>query len=589
LERFVYDTIFFMPVKAYSVRPEIPTEASIELKAYHPTLQKLLYYRAVSTHKEAERFLHPDYELDLHDPFLMSGMGVAVGRILKAIEGKEKILIYSDYDADGIPGGVILREFFDRIGHSNVDNYIPHRHDEGYGLHLEAVETFKEQGVDLIITVDCGIADSEQVARAQALGMDVIITDHHEQNGTLPEAFAIVNPKQKNCTYPEQILCGSGVVFKLIQGILSQNRFGMKDGQEKWFLDLVGIATLSDMVPLTGENRALSYYGLKVLQKSPRAGLQKMWSKLGVSMRNISEDDIGFSLAPRLNAASRMGHPQDAFLLLRTSDLVEADTLSDHLNKINDERKGVVAALVKDIKKHLRERESAGPLPNVLVIGNPDWKPALLGLAANSVRDDFPRPIFLWGRNGDADIKGSCRSEGETNMVALMEATNGAFSQFGGHKMAGGFAVSHDKIHKLEESLNTAYETMPRNSESEISYIDAELLPEQINWDTYRHVEQLAPFGVGNPKPLFIIKGAKITDVKQFGKDKNHLEVSFERGSKPFDGAQGKPLKAISFFSKPESYTVTPIAGLSANIVATLEKSTFRNYPELRLRIVDII
>jgi single-stranded-DNA-specific exonuclease len=353
------------------------------------------------------------------------------------------------------------------------------------------------------------------------------------------------------------------------------------EGKEKWFLDLVGMATLSDMVPLTGENRALAFYGLKVLKKSPRPGLQKLWKKLGVQERNITEDDIGFSLAPRINAASRMGHTKDAFALLRTMDLVEADEASTNLNAVNDERKGVVASLVKEIKKHLRERQALGPLPKVIVLGNPDWKPSLLGLAGNSVQDDFPHPIFLWGRNGDSVLKGSCRSEGQTNLIELMETAKDSFIQFGGHKMAGGFAVSHEHIHTLEEALNKAYESMPQNDGDLATFLDAELALEDVSWNTYRHIEQLAPFGVGNPKPQFLIPRAEIVEVKQFGKEKNHLEISFKGGN--------RPLKAICFFAKPESFSLVPQAGLSVNLIATLEKSTFRNFPELRLRIVDIV
>src|ERR1035437_121951 len=570
-----------MSSKSYTVRRDVPEDIRLELSAYHPILQNLLHFRGISTAIDAESFLNPNYEKHLHDPYLFPEMEKAVGRILKAIENNEKILIYSDYDADGIPGGVVLRQFFNQIGYTNVENYIPHRHDEGYGLHLDAVESFKENGTDLIITVDCGIADANQVARAQELGMDVIVTDHHEPGAVLPKAFAIINPKLADSTYPERILCGSGVVYKIIQEILQKNRFDMTPGKEKWFLDLVGMATLSDMVPLVGENRALAYFGLKVLRKSPRPGLQAIWSTLGVDQRTVSEDDIGFSLAPRINAASRMGHPQDAFDLLNATDLVEAGRLSAHLNKINDERKGVVASLVKEIKKHLRARETEGELPKVLVFGNPEWKPSLLGLAANSIVDDVSRPIFLWGRNGDSLIKGSCRSDGATDLMALMEGANGAFTQYGGHTMAGGFALTNEQVHTLEASLNKAFESLPEKDAITSVFLDGKLTVPEITWDTYRHIERLSPFGVGNPKPLFLVTGGKVSAVKQFGKERNHLEVIYSENN--------KMIKAISFFSKPEDFSSVPKEGQSVSIVGTLEKSNFRNYPELRLRIVDII
>lgn len=565
---------------SYTVRNDIPDTAKESLKEFHPALQKLLYYRGLNTSELARKFLNPDFEKDLHDPFLMKGMRAAAERIVAGIRGGENILIYSDYDADGIPAGVVLRDFFERIGHEKINNYIPDRHEEGYGFHVDALQGFKDAGVTLIITVDCGIVDIATVKQANKLGMDVIVTDHHEPGELLPEAFAVVNHKQKDCTYPEQILCGSGVAFKLIQAILSIDRFGLKEGHEKWFLDLVGIATLSDMVPLVGENRALAHYGLKVLQKSPRVGLQALWKKLGVDPRTVTEDDIGFSLSPRINAASRMGAPRDAFDLLKTLDSVEAEKLSEHLNSLNDERKGVVASMVKEIKKHMRERQAQEALPHVLVAGNPNWKPSLLGLAANSIVDEYQRPVFLWGRNGDATLKGSYRVPEGFDGLALVQGAKEHFIKSGGHTMAGGFAVEHDKIHTLEDALNVAYNNLPEVAVAE-QFLDAQISADDINWDLYRHIERLAPFGVGNPKPMFLISNVQITEVKQFGKEKNHVEVSFQ--------GKHKPIKAITFFAKPEDFTILPQAGLTMNIVATLEKSNFRNFPELRVRIIDII
>lgn len=552
-----------------------------ELANYPKLFQRILAARGIMTESEAGQFFLPQYEDNLHDPFLLKGMDRAVERILKAIADQERILIYSDYDADGIPGGVMLREFFDRINYPHVENYIPHRHDEGYGLHLDAVETFPEKGIKLLITIDCGIVDSEQVARAQDLGIDVIITDHHEPNGVLPPAHAIVNPKQHDCSYPEKILCGSGVVFKLIQAILQKNRFGIKEGHEKWFLDLVGIATLSDMVPLVGENRALAHFGLKVLQKSPRPGLQQLWRKLRVNQRNLKEDDIGFSLAPRINAASRMGHPMDGFRLLYTKDIKEGAETALYLDKINDERKGVVASVVKDIRKRIRDRELEGPLPSVLVFGNPEWKPSLLGLAGNAIIDDIRRPIFLWGRNGDQDLKGSCRSPGSVNLVALMEKAKDAFLQFGGHKMAGGFAISQEKVHLLEGALNSAYQAMEKGETSDVVLIDGEVKISDVTLELFHLIEQLAPFGIGNERPIFKFTETLIKETKLFGKEKNHLELLVSDGK--------KDIKAIKFFSKPESFELPIQSESRRDVYATIENSTFGYRPELRLRIIDII
>lgn len=550
------------------------------LKGYSPLLQSLLSVRNIQKKDEADLFLNPDYDRQINDPYLLKDMDRAVDRVLRAIKNKEKILIYSDYDADGIPGAVTLSDFFKKIKYENFEVYIPHRHDEGYGLHLEAVESFKDKNFKLIITIDCGIADSEEVQKAQDLGMDVIITDHHEPKNELPKAFAVLNPKRVDCSYPDKMLCGSGVIFKLIQGILSKDRFGLKEGMEKWFLDMVGLATLSDMVPLIGENRVFAHYGLKVLRKSPRPGLQKLLRILKINQQYLTEDDVGFMITPRINAASRMGHPRDAFNFLSEDDDVRAIASAEHLNHINDERKGVVASIVREIKKRLDIIGDS--LKPVLVMGSLDWRPSLLGLAANSLADDLRRPVFLWGRDGGEEIKGSCRSDGSTNLVALMERAKHAFLEFGGHKLAGGFAVAHDKVPFLEEELVKAHESGVQDDSSDEILIDQVLDLHDVNYQNWNDIEKLAPFGIGNPKPLFLFEKVKPAKVSSFGKQKNHLDIVFER-------EMDKPVRAIGFFQTPDSFSSKPEAGKSCNLVATMEKSFFMNRPELRLRVVDII
>jgi single-stranded-DNA-specific exonuclease len=357
----------------------------------------------------------------------------------------------------------------------------------------------------------------------------------------------------------------------------------VSSGWEKWLLDMVGVATLSDMVPLVGENRLFAYYGLMVLRKSPRVGLNKLLEKLKVQKRYLTEEDIGFTIGPRINAASRMGVPMDAFRLLSTSDEADADILAEHLNKINDERKGTVAALAKEIKKIIRERYDDSPR-KVIVIGNPEWRPALLGLAANTCANEYNCPVFLWGRDGDGVIKGSCRSAEKANLVELMnKVSSGTFLQFGGHAFSGGFAVSNEKIHTLEEELNNAFEAVAsaQTGATAESLLDWELSLSDVNWDNYKVVEQLAPYGTGNHKPLFLLRNVVPKDVKHFGKEKNHLELVFVK-------PDGKKLSAITFFKTSKDWGRDVEPEKPVNLVATFEKSMFKNYPELRLRIVDI-
>ncbi len=542
---------------------------------YFPELfETLLQVRGIKP-EDKEYFLKPDYSR-LHDPLLLPDIEKARDRVIEAVKNNEHIVVFSDYDADGIPGAVVLSDFFQRINYANVSFYIPHRHDEGYGLNLEAVESIAERA-KLMITVDCGITDFEEVLLAEKLGLDVIITDHHEPKETLPEAFAIVNPKRKDSNYPFDGLCGSGVIFKLVQAIYTKESFGVKPGLEKWSLDMVGIATLSDMVPLVDENRILARFGLEVLRKSPRPGLAALFKKLNLNQKYLTEDDVAFMITPRINAASRMGVPLDAFKLLSTTDPVEAARLADHLEKINQERKGAVAAMVKEAKSRLLKRENISP---VIVVGNPEWRPALVGLVCNSLVEEYERPVFVWGRDGGGVLKGSCRSYNSYDLCTLMEGAKEAFIEFGGHTGAGGFSVTLENITTLEEKLSEALKAVgqllscPTAKSLQISLTD---ISENL-WST---VAQFAPFGVGNEKPVFKIPQAQIKSVKKFGKEGNHLEVTFSGGH--------KEVKAISFFSSPDSYSTPLTPGLCINLLAHLEKSYFRNRPELRLRIVDII
>ena len=555
-------------------------------------IDNLLFHRGVKTSEEKEKFLNPDYEKHIHNPFLLKDAEKSAKRIIKAIENNEKIVIYSDYDADGIPAGVILHDFFKKIGFNNFINYIPHRHDEGFGLNNDAIEQFANDKVDLIITLDCGIGDIEAVKLAKQKEIDVIITDHHEPHTELPPAFAIVDHKQKDCNYPEKILCGSGIAFKLVQAILQIKRFEMKEGQEKWFLDMVGIATLSDMVPLIRENRVFASYGLKVLRKSPRKGLMRLFDHLRMNQRYITEDDIGFMIAPRINAASRMGVPMDAFLLLSTDNDDEAHKYVEHLDHINNERKGIVASLVKEVKKIIKERYTENPR-NVIVAGNPEWKPSLVGLVANICAEEFSKPVFLWGRDGDGVIKGSCRSGGTVSVVDIMhKVPSGVILQYGGHFASGGFSIADEAIHHLEEHLNSAYDLLVKDNEKdgveiEPEYIDIELTLDDINWNFYEKIEKLAPFGIGNKKPVFIFNNIKIIGIKEFGKNGNkHLELSFKK-------VDGQIMKAIGFFMSNEQFKTKEKENIkvndSINLIATMEKSMFGGRIELRLRIVDII
>jgi single-stranded-DNA-specific exonuclease len=505
-------------------------------------------------------------------------MELAVERILEAIKNEDKIVIFSDYDCDGIPGAVVLHDFFKAVGHTNFTNYIPHRHFEGFGLSIKAVEKIKEEGGTLVITIDCGTSDIEAADRAAELGIDLIVTDHHEPKATLPKAVAVVNPRVGD-TYPFPHLCGAAVVFKLVEALIKRGGFNLKPGQEKWWLDMVALATIGDMVPLVGENRLYASFGLKVLRKSRRPGLQHLFKKARSSQVHATEDDIGFTLAPRINAASRMDSPEDAFLMLSESDLGRANGHAEHLEKLNNERKGVVASMTKELKRRVEEMIE---VPDVLVLGNPEWRPALVGLCANGLSEQFSRPVFLWGRDGNGVIKGSCRSTTPVSVVRLMEASADHFLEHGGHHASGGFAVKEDSVFHLSQFLNEALISLGDKAvANEEVLVDAVLSLDDVNRSLVNNLRGLAPFGTGNKKPLFAFRAVTADEVQVFGKAREHLKLLFKTG-------RGN-LEAIAFFSSPDQFPVLSTSETPFTLLAHVEESFFMNRMQLRLRIVDIV
>jgi len=547
----------------------------VRARKHDELLTDLLHARGIIEKEDQDKFLDPSFERDSHDPFLLQDMDVAVERLLAAIAKDEKVCVWSDYDCDGIPGGVMLTQFLRQVG-LTVRHYIPHRHKEGYGLNEEGLTELAEEGTTLVITIDLGTTEHEAVAFAKKKGIDIIIADHHVVQGDLPDAVALINPKRPDSAYPFDGLCGAGVAWKLVQGVLAKNRFGLAEGQEKWLLDLVGIATLSDMVPLVGENRMLAHFGLRVLRRNRRPGLSSLLSLLRINARTLTEDDIGFMVAPRINAASRMDKPSTAAELLASEDSVLANGLARELNRINDERKGVVAVIVKEANKRLKEHPPEG---NVLVMGNPKWRPGVLGLVANKLMEVWKRPVFLWGREGGDSIKGSCRSDGHVSVVDLMTAAGEVFEQFGGHHASGGFTVKEDKVHELSAALNLAYEKV-RNTAGEVLPVSVEReLPLSELPFALRDLSRLAPFGQGFEKPIFLFPRVLVTGTKMFGKGSDHLEVLL---GNEFEA----PVSAVSFFATPDSFEKPLVQGSRADIVGNIEND-WRGRP--RIRIVDVL
>lgn len=557
--------------------PRISLEARTELTSYSLPLQQLLFSRGITTRAEAETFLKPDYDSQLHSPLLLHDIVKATTLIRSTMAIFGKIAIFSDYDCDGIPGAVVLHDFFKAVEYKQFENYIPHRHYEGFGLSVSAVEKLAASGVVLIITIDCGTSDVAAVVRANELGVAVIVTDHHEPGVILPPAAAVINPKLGSYPFPD--LCGAAVVYKLVQALLLTGPYNLKPGIEKWWLDMVGVATIADMVPLRGENRVLAHFGLSVLRKSRRPGMQQLLRKAKINPQYLTEEDIGFTIGPRINAASRMDAPEHAFHVLTAVNESEAGSRVDVLEKLNTERKAMVSVMTKELHKRLA---TMSELPPVLVFGNPLWRPALAGLAATKLSEEYNRPVFLWGRDGNDVIKGSCRSGGGVSVVRLMEAATGAFIEHGGHHMSGGFAVRDEAVFNLSETLNAAFVTLGSDATLPKELVIEECVSlEAVFGELRLALAALAPFGTGNPKPLFAFTGVTPSVVDVFGKAQEHLKLVFQTSK--------GPLEAIAFFSTIDSFQSVPIVGNGLTLFAHIETSFFMGRAQTRLRIIDII
>lgn len=543
-------------------------------------IESLLLGININTDDARQKFLSPDYDRDLHNPFLLPDMEKSVERIFSAITAGEKIAIYADYDCDGIPGAVMMNDFLKDLGVRNLEVYIPNRNTLGYGLHKDILENIISSGFSLLITIDLGTTAKEAIDFAEQSGVNVIVIDHHEPPESLPKPFALINPKLKNSKYPFRDLCGTGVAYRVICAFLDKYReyFNYKKGKEKWFLDLVALSTIADQVPLLQDNRVLAKYGLLVMRKGRRYGIKALAEISKLNISKINEDDINFSIAPKINAASRMDNAFKAFELLSCQNSKVADILAQDLFSLSEKRKVLVAQMMKEVKRQIKNRS----FENIICLGNPNWNPGLLGIIASKITEEYKKTAFVWGRtNGNLKIiKGSCRAFGDIDVIKIMEKIKDSLLDMGGHEKAGGFSVKEEEIHNLPVKLEEAF-ILSQDFEiqkEQIKYLN--FYPEMNSFLFFNEFNKMAPFGIGNPKPLFYFENVFIEKVKTFGKDSNHIELSLS--------LNGNKIKAISFFKKPEDFNPKLSDNQFLNLIGFLEQNSFNNFNSLRIRIWDI-
>jgi len=520
--------------KRWNIREQIPIAIEQALGDFHPILKQLLYNRGIYTYEEAYRFLQAEAPANT-DPLSMHGVPAAVERILYAIEHKEPIAIYGDYDVDGVTATALLVQFLSNLG-AEIQGYIPHRFDEGYGLNLEALTTLKEKGVKLVVTVDCGIRSPVEAEFASKIGLDLIISDHHHPGPDLPQALSVINPKQALDSYPDKDLAGVGLAYKLAAGLvetLQKQRDSIPEHfHPKTFIDLVALGTVADLAPLLGENRSLVRQGLIAMRNPRRQGLQSLIGVAGLTARKLNTWDIGFLLGPRLNAAGRLESAMTALKLLLSQDVQESGELAQKLDDQNRRRQEQTLLMQVRAEEILKPEVEQALL---LFASDPSFNAGLVGLVASRLTEQYYRPAVVV-QTGEEYARGSCRSIPEFHITAALDQCADLMEHHGGHAAAAGFTVKNEYLPELEERLKhiAASQLSALDLQPHLD-IDIELPLHELKPDILGYLDWLQPTGQGNPQALFVSRGLKVPRFRGVGKENAHLKMTVTDGEIYYD------------------------------------------------------
>lgn len=587
----------------WQLKPKAPSAFFKKFPEYSPLIPQLLYNRGLKTQSQIDEFFNPDFQEDFHSPFLLKGMKKAVKRIQQAITKKEKVVIYGDYDADGVCAAAILFLTLKALGAKEIQVYIPNRDKEGHGLNKEAIEMLVQGGAKLIITVDCACTNLEEVDLANSLGIDVVITDHHELRDTLPRAVALVNPYQKGDKYPFRNLAGTTVAYKLACALLEEHRSSKANQGPltaqlvKWLLDLVAIGTVADVMPIIGENRTLVKYGLGVLAQTKWPGLRELMkiAKLSPKLEkrsssgeapstNLSTYTLGYILGPRINAAGRMNHANRAFQLLVTENKEEAVSLAQEINQNNLARQSLTEKIVREVKIRLEKQFTQDVNPKIIFEGSPDWPVGLVGLVAGKIADKYHRPTIIY-QEKEKMIYASCRTIPQFDLMKPIEKCADFFDDFGGHKEAAGFRMKKEKLSQVKKIFNQMAEAQLKD-EDLTSYldIDTELSLEEISWQNYDQIQRFAPFGRANLEPRFLAEDLEISDLRMVGNNGHHLKMELMMFNS--QSSSGKTFKAIGFNLGKRADELK--VGDLIDVVFELIVDEWNGRRDLQLKIIDL-
>ncbi len=542
----------------------------------HPIIAQLLVARGFHDPEQAAKFLKPSLA-DLHDPFRLAGLRDAVVRLEQAIARGETIAIHGDYDVDGITATVILRRALELLG-GHVAHFIPERLKHGYGLQVEAIERLAADGVRVIVSVDCGIRGADAARRARELGVDLIITDHHEPDGTLPDALAVVNPKRHDCEYPFKDLAGVGVALKLVQALCD------RAGKSRWlpgFVKIAALGTLADVVPLVGENRVIARIGLEGLTRGPHTvGIRALLEASGLSGKRVDSFHVGFVLAPRINAAGRMSTAEVATRLLLATDeglAAEARELAATLETENQKRQQEEASIVAAARKTIESDPAVGA-HNVLVVAGEGWHRGVIGIVASKLVDAFHKPTIVLSVDGDV-AHGSCRSIPAFDMLGALEQVHDVFVRFGGHRQAAGLTMDAARVGEFRARINAlADERLDPGDLIPRLGIDASLALRQIGKDLLDGIQAMEPFGLGNARPVFYATPVELTEAPRLLKER-HLSMTVRQDGRVFRAVAWRAAERLPFLQEHRS---------NLALAFSLDRNEYQGETYLQLTICDI-
>ncbi len=509
--------------------------------------EQILTARGLTTRAARQAFLQPDYMAVKHDPFLLPDMKKAVARLKRAREQGEKIVIYGDYDIDGLSATALLLDAFGKFGFEDVDAFIPNRFVEGYGMTMGAVDKVRDMGADLIVTVDTGSLCHAEIAYAASLGIDTVVTDHHNVAETPPPSVAAVNPKFPGHTYPFRDLCGAGVAFKLVQALQTELD-ELPDGYEKWLLDLVALGTVCDIVTLADENRANVYWGLEVLKKQQRPGLKALMAVAGIEPEQVNARHLGFGLGPRMNAAGRLETAQHALDMLVAHDGLAALEASEKLEELNVKRRGIQDAIFEEACVQAEQLAD----DRVLVVSSDGWNHGVIGIVASKLVEKYKKPVFIIGERGE-EATGSARSFGDFSAADAVRAADDIIIKGGGHGAAAGVTLETEKIGDFRQRVNEFYDSLQLTNQERylLPRADVEIDDfSEIDEELVANLAKMEPFGNGNPEPVLKIIRASVLSMRRMGADGQHVKLALR-------DKNSKVLQMLSF-NAPEEFFREP-------------------------------